>query len=134
MLTAFQEWLSKAAKAQVGTCAVNAMTSASSAGHSATMRRAPASLGSLVSGLLQRSMVFAVPSVALPHQVSHHSHSWAVCSARSSAGQMKRVKDVVTMQSARMEVGVRSNTGVLVQRNKLYPVAPFVICIFHKKN
>lgn len=55
------------------------MTSASSAGHSATMRRAPASLGSLVSGLLHRSMVFAVPSVALPHQVSHHSHSYAFC-------------------------------------------------------
>lgn len=29
----------------------------------------------LVSGLLQRSMVFALALVVLPHQVSHHNHS-----------------------------------------------------------
>ena len=39
------------------------------------MRRAPSSLGSLVRGLLHRSMVLAAALVALPHQVSHHSHS-----------------------------------------------------------
>jgi len=34
------------------------------------------SLGSLVMGLLQRSMVRALYLVALPHHDSHHSHSW----------------------------------------------------------
>ena len=42
------------------------------------MRRAPSSLGSLVRGLLHRSMVLAAALVALPHQVSHHSHSCAI--------------------------------------------------------
>ena len=41
------------------------------------MRLAPSSLGSLVRGLLHRSMVLAAALVALPHQVSHHSHSCA---------------------------------------------------------
>ena len=50
-------------------------TSSSSPGHSFTILLAPSSLGSFVSGLLHRSMVFAYFLVALPHQVSHHSHS-----------------------------------------------------------
>ena len=37
--------------------------------------RAWSSLGSLVSGLLHRSIVFALASEALPHQASHQSHS-----------------------------------------------------------
>ena len=56
-------------------CRVKLRCSASKAGHSATMRLAPSSLGSLVRGLLHRSMVLAAALVALPHQVSHHSHS-----------------------------------------------------------
>lgn len=34
------------------------------------------SLGSFVIGLLQRSIVFALDFVALPHHDSHHNHSW----------------------------------------------------------
>lgn len=43
--------------------------------HKPKKNRSTWSLGSFVIGLLQRSMVFALDFVALPHHDSHHSHS-----------------------------------------------------------
>jgi len=54
---------------------VKAWASASNPGHSGAIRLAACSLGSLVRGLLHRSMVLAADLVELPHHVSHHSHS-----------------------------------------------------------
>ena len=56
---------------------MNARAASASAPHSASMRRAPCSFGSVVIGVLHRSIVLAAALAAASpeHHVSHQSHS-----------------------------------------------------------